>query len=325
MEASAVAASKKRRRVGTSKVDIDDVKRDEDLWFHDGSIVIVAGDTAFRVYQGLLMKQSEIFRDLFSMPQPVVVETMDGCPVVKVSDSPKDMKYLLEAIHSLGFFDPKKTLKFVAISALIRLGHKYAIEHLVDQALSLLKTEYPTSLTSWLVRWHKDYACKEDMDPIEVVYLARLTQTSSLLPTALYRCCQLESRLVEGTHRPDGTHVQLTADDLKRCMAGKTILVQEQVRVMLGCFDWEVSSTCNTKPRCRRSFLQAIAHVRNFPDIMAEFDPFREMDSADWFDKFGGLCDDCCNMFDGRVREARNDVWSNLPAYMDVEVEGWPT
>ena len=77
------------------------VKRDPDLWFDDGNIVLLARDTAFRVYRGLLTRHSVIFRDLFQMAQPANAETMESCPVVHLSDSPDDLRYLLRALCGL--------------------------------------------------------------------------------------------------------------------------------------------------------------------------------------------------------------------------------
>ena len=77
------------------------VKRDQELWFEDGNIVLLARDTAFRVYRGLLTRHSVIFRDLFSMAQPSSAETMESCPVVHISDSPDDLRYLLRPLCGL--------------------------------------------------------------------------------------------------------------------------------------------------------------------------------------------------------------------------------
>ena len=76
----------------------DNLKRDPELWLEDGNIVIVARDVAFRVYRGLLVKQSTVFSDMFATGNPAEDETLDGCPVVRLPDAPSDVKHLL---HSL--------------------------------------------------------------------------------------------------------------------------------------------------------------------------------------------------------------------------------
>ncbi len=45
-------------------------KRDNELWFEDRTVILVARDVEFRVYKGLLADHSPVFRDMFSLPQP---------------------------------------------------------------------------------------------------------------------------------------------------------------------------------------------------------------------------------------------------------------
>lgn len=72
-----------------------------DLWWEDGNIIIEAETTRFRVYKGHLATHSEFFNELFLVPQPPIPdegEIVDGCPVVRVSDSAEDWEYILRAL-----------------------------------------------------------------------------------------------------------------------------------------------------------------------------------------------------------------------------------
>ena len=74
------------------------LRKDGDVWLSDGSIVVAAADNvAFRVHKSTLSRRSEIFNDLFSLPNAdkATAETMDGCPVVRVTDSSVDIRHLL--------------------------------------------------------------------------------------------------------------------------------------------------------------------------------------------------------------------------------------
>ena len=76
--------------------------KDTDFWFDDANIVIIAQSTAFRVHRGLLSQHSDVFRDLFTIPQPVDekgADTMDGCPVVRLPDTSYDVRELLRVIY----------------------------------------------------------------------------------------------------------------------------------------------------------------------------------------------------------------------------------
>lgn len=79
----------------------DSVKRDSEVWFEDGNIVVIAQNTAFRFHKSVLSLHSSVFSDLFSIPQPSPAgeETLDGCPVVHVSDTSYDFRELLRAIY----------------------------------------------------------------------------------------------------------------------------------------------------------------------------------------------------------------------------------
>ena len=69
----------------------------------DGTIVLLAGSTVFRVYSGLLSKYSEVFSDMLSLSsrQPPSAETWDGCPLVHLSDSPDEFAYFLNALMDI--------------------------------------------------------------------------------------------------------------------------------------------------------------------------------------------------------------------------------
>lgn len=77
-------------------------KRHPDLYMEDGSVVLLAGDTLFRVYLHWLAKKSEVFADLasFGKVQPEDSETYDGCPLVRVTDSPTDMECFLYSLDA---------------------------------------------------------------------------------------------------------------------------------------------------------------------------------------------------------------------------------
>lgn len=76
--------------------------RDEEFWYDDGTIILVAGNVEFRVYKGILAENSSVFRDMFSLPQPPISSGSsdtpspdNGCPVVHLSDSPEDLRHIL--------------------------------------------------------------------------------------------------------------------------------------------------------------------------------------------------------------------------------------
>ena len=105
------------------------IKRHCEFWFMDGSVVLFAQDTMFRVHKSFIARHSVIFRDMFSLPQPKADEPLvlgdgkgaesgnerewkdgeglgsmgstevEGCPVVHLHDSPEDVASLLYALY----------------------------------------------------------------------------------------------------------------------------------------------------------------------------------------------------------------------------------
>lgn len=78
-----------------------DYRRDSELWFDDGNIVLEAEGVAFKVYRGNLARHSSVFASMLSFPQPESssMELYDGCPIVHMPDSAEHMRYFLAAIN----------------------------------------------------------------------------------------------------------------------------------------------------------------------------------------------------------------------------------
>lgn len=94
-------------------------KKHEDLWFEDGSIVLIAKDVGFKVgvllllqiipiyqyiiplqvYSGILSRHSEVFRDMFTLPQPPDASLFGGCHTVYLEDHPDDLAFVLKAMY----------------------------------------------------------------------------------------------------------------------------------------------------------------------------------------------------------------------------------
>ena len=81
--------------------ELEHLNKDADLWFEDGSVIVIAQQTVFRVHRSVLSRHSKTFSEVFMLPQsphPGATETIDGCPVVRLPDSSHDFKHLLHEI-----------------------------------------------------------------------------------------------------------------------------------------------------------------------------------------------------------------------------------
>lgn len=77
---------------------VEKAQRDEEFWFEDGNLILLAKDVAFRVFKGLLAAQSSIFAGMCTASSPDDDETYEGCPVVQLFDSPEDLRHLLRIL-----------------------------------------------------------------------------------------------------------------------------------------------------------------------------------------------------------------------------------
>lgn len=71
-----------------------------DVWYDDGNVVLQAQNAQFKIHKSILVHSSAVFRDMLSLPQPPLEDTyvVDGCPVVHLSDSAEEVRYILQAI-----------------------------------------------------------------------------------------------------------------------------------------------------------------------------------------------------------------------------------
>ena len=91
-------------------------QHDDELWFANGNLVLIARDVEFRIWKTPLIRHSPVFRDMLSLPQDSpsstssdetsATVTSGAAPaVVHLSDSPEDLRHFLRA------FFPGKTLR----------------------------------------------------------------------------------------------------------------------------------------------------------------------------------------------------------------------
>lgn len=94
----------KRKRADDGSVDDSHSPAEpirSDIWYEDGNVVLQAEGVQFRVHKSILAQSSSVFRDMFSFPQPPPSDEdmmIEGCPVVHLTDSAEEVRYVLQAI-----------------------------------------------------------------------------------------------------------------------------------------------------------------------------------------------------------------------------------
>ncbi|KAI0690217.1 hypothetical protein BC835DRAFT_1281397 [Cytidiella melzeri] len=172
--------------------------RHPDLWFADGSIVLQAELTQFRVHTSVLARRSLFFHDMFTLPQPSSSSSTDedcSCPLVVLQDSATDVANLLVAFYDGPSFGNNDREDFRVVSGILRLATKYMVDSLREEAIRHLEVAWPGTLKGWDVReevasaWEVEGGCQHALrypSPIDVINLAREVNAPSLLPSAFY-------------------------------------------------------------------------------------------------------------------------------------------
>ncbi|GBE89315.1 hypothetical protein SCP_1503230 [Sparassis crispa] len=303
-------------------------RHDTRFWFVDGSVILIAQGTAFRVHQTVLSRHSEIFRDLFSVPQPAEQERLSGCPVVHLSDSPTDLQHLLHVLYDCGLSYYKLTpgrFNFAEVAAVVRMAHKYRLDELLQDGISLVKTIFTNNFENWTtLRWREEFLIRSPSlsmqvsDAVIAVNVIRLISIPSMLPTALYLCCFLSpTELIRGRACPDGSTVKLSSEDLEKCLTATPFLHCGNDRRRL-------SLISRAGPRCSK-LSECIAGLPQWleSEIESSVDPcpavLESLDHAiDVLAITDTICEDCVEFAKSRDLERRHEWWNQLPSLLGL-------
>ncbi|KAJ6519047.1 hypothetical protein C8R45DRAFT_885299 [Mycena sanguinolenta] len=277
-----------------------------ELWFSDGSVVLQAQTTQFRVHLGVLPKHSSIFRDMQALPQPPDEPTFEGCPIVRLLDDPTDLEYVLNTLYDPAFL-AQKTLPLEAVGAFIRLGRKYDFRALVDSAVARIAAVCPRTLEEYDALNSSNTQHIEMYPGIEVDMLALVSENGimSALPSACYRALQpwkYIGDLFDGTLREDGTQAYFSQIDLRRCTIGHEKLSRQQFETRT----WEVDN-CASPTRCRNGR----QGIREALDQYLVYALVTGVKSAQ-------LCAVCSQHVTESMTAGRKKIWEELPLMFDL-------
>ncbi|KAJ7618674.1 hypothetical protein FB45DRAFT_1007407 [Roridomyces roridus] len=296
------------------------------IWYPDGTVVLQAESTQFRVYGGFLAARSTVFRDMFAVGQAPSGEDceVDGAPLVDLyDDKAADVEQLLDALYDWNFSKaPQKS--FAQVSAMWRLGKKYGFDDLRNDAQQRLEACYPPTLAAY--RKHQlGVKTSTLVEPVigyvgmwvDAVKLARETGLLSILPAALYLSTNKTSQrdiheeILHGVSAPDGQRFQLSEGDKAVCILATFELIKRQWE---GPYKWVTggwalhsagSYKCTGNYKCREVFDTAKSCLGGLiPDV----DPLGPTIRG-----ATGLCAACLENVTAVVRKEEEKLWQDLP------------
>ncbi|KAF7295893.1 hypothetical protein HMN09_01133000 [Mycena chlorophos] len=304
------------------------VYRVEELWFDDGNIVLQAGSAQYRVFRGILARNSAVFQDMLSFPQPPNEELVDGCPLVYLPDNEVEVTPFLKALFIPGFFPPfPARTSFVNIYGCLRLAHKYAVDGLRRTALVHFSSWFRTSLREWEVTEYEEerserspaavatWSFPDDLSLIACAHLAREVDARWTLPNIFYvlgsRLRECGTDVFHGT-TSDGITSRLGLGDQKRFLSG--FLRQTQATWDVAAFmhtSPHISSSCLHPSRCSAAII--LAASQSFPDCRDwHASPLGFWVDDDW-KRYGDLCGTCLATLKAEFQDSRQRFWDQLP------------
>ncbi|KAG8912676.1 hypothetical protein FRC01_004954 [Tulasnella sp. 417] len=172
--------------------------------------------TLFKVHKFVLGRASELFADMFSIPQPSTQHTIDGLPIIYMYDDPIDVHNFMDHIYNSDVLHylPLRQSTFNTMSSIIRLSRKYLLLRLAPAAMFRIRSDWPTTLEEWdqnelqilaitrrnaQIRYESQDAGsplgpeENPVEPCRVIRFARQENIPEILPAAFYHLSRLSS------------------------------------------------------------------------------------------------------------------------------------
>ncbi|KAF8887171.1 hypothetical protein BD779DRAFT_533356 [Infundibulicybe gibba] len=304
-------------------------------WFDDGTIILstIVESIGFRLHRSVLVRHSEIFRNMFEVPQPHAdAEYYEGCQIVQMPDSCADLTHLIKALYDGADFQDRNIEDFFHLAGVLRLSNKYFIKHLREQAVA-----YLTRIWSFTLRGHDDMISRAlesplvgnlsypYVHPLHVLNLAREANVDIIVPSALYFLSLYSlADLLRADHPklmvdyPSKPSSELSLADIPVY----TLMFQYRLDVAHEFIRQFGSNrtpgpSCSTAADCTRGFarfgsrLSRSWYMRSSAlHYMAQAS--REINHEDT------ICRHCQRSFQEDVQSYREKVWNNLPSIIGL-------
>ncbi|EIW79922.1 hypothetical protein CONPUDRAFT_145017 [Coniophora puteana RWD-64-598 SS2] len=283
-------------------------------WYDDGNIVLVSANSSalFRVHRGILCSYSTIFKDMFTASHEGE-EVIDGCPVVHMHDTEDDLKHVLMAMYSRSYFPSgAKSAPVTVIAAFLRLGKKYEISDLYDEAQAHLEIDLPDNFEAYVTSqsspWKITSVPNTSHDvAIAVANIVREAGLLSMLPAALHMCmdCCTMEEIFAGLRDENGNVGRtLSLENQQACALA--IQPYHELTGQTFAFVQTSLSTCTSRTTCQRA-KQAFLAENFFPS--PKLTPLADCDE----EFLEALCPACATDARSLHRDSRKEAWRRLP------------
>ncbi|KDR67627.1 hypothetical protein GALMADRAFT_79593 [Galerina marginata CBS 339.88] len=312
------------KRQRTYECPDEEITRASRFWFDDGNVVLQAENRQYRVHRSMLSRHSNIFRDMFNMPQPCepAEPSVEGCPLILLTDEAEDLEQVLSIFYdNIRTNDMRELLPYHQLASILRFGKKYEIDYLRDEGLKRLRLEFPTTLELWDNSYNQ---CLHIMGSptiyYDVINLAHELSIQSSLPTMYVGLISTSNAKVLLSGRPLGRlseeKVYLNQEALHSCLIGRDKIltaVQKILKDWVSRTDIIPANGCRSVDRCRSHRLVTILGLSIFNllptlDILNPNPPIEPRK----------ICLVCVDSVKQAHSHVRKEIWESLPSYFDL-------
>ncbi|KDR77428.1 hypothetical protein GALMADRAFT_245621 [Galerina marginata CBS 339.88] len=294
-----------------------------EFWFEDGNVIIQAESTQFKVHCSVLSSQSEIFKDMFAIPQPSNASAESASsPVIILHDSLEDVQNIISLLYdTMRIYNRQEKTPLSVIGSMLRLGRKYRFKNLVKEALHCLTQDFPSTFDLWDVLGGTKCIQFSGSTLFDVVYLAHEHSIKSILPCLYLMICS-QFPLVQirnGFNRPQSKHL-LKTDEPLACLSGREKLFRSVSQRTMAWIKRDIvpCEECTQRVKCerrRRGLMNAVMDE----DIHVVINLVANSWNNNGLSK--GLCPECIKLAQSPYEEERRKIWDELPGYFELKDE----
>jgi len=235
--------------------------------------------------------------------------------VVHLQDAADDIEHVLRALYGRGYYVrrvPATTIPFPIVSAFLRLGKKYEIKELYEDAKACLLSDFPDAWMEWHSRSKSIVSPSRKALLINVVNLAQDIGLRRVLPAAFYACltqCSLQE--IQCGVQEEGEVTALSPRNRAICISAWQPFQSCAIRTFSWLDPANFPKQCQSKNSCTEH-RYALMGRKFYPAPSCE--PLEYFDSS-WNANVCSVCSDYAKSNHGSNRFA---AWSQLPSLFSL-------
>lgn len=204
------------------------------------------------------------------------------------------------------------------MSAFLRLGNKYEIPNIRNDAVDSLTQYFPSTLRGWdQSETGRMVDVRLRAEVFQVIELAQQNDLPQILPAAFLRAVMGQHafhQIVKGCHTRDlFGHIVLSHENQETCLIGWHRILKMQVEATFSWIDDSfICSSCILEPEVFENRIQILDEIRPTPQYCHPLDPWNNT----WNSM---LCKRCQKTSQTSHKDSRKVAWAKLPSMFNLQ------